>query len=90
MDRRDVVIKRVDHRGKRHFALVLSAHTAQHAHAGPSSELARGVEQGALADSRLAGHDDRALSAAADRGNGHPDPFQFAVAAYESAFGFSE
>jgi hypothetical protein len=90
MDRRDVVIERVDHRGKRHFALVLSAHTVQHAHTGLCSELARGAEQSALADSRLTSHDDRALSAAADCGDGHSDPLQFGVAAYESAFGFSK
>jgi hypothetical protein len=64
VQRRDVVVERVDHEPERHGAPVLCRAALEHEHPGVRRALAQRTEQGALADPGLAEQPQRASAAA--------------------------
>jgi hypothetical protein len=60
VQRRDVVVERVDREAERHRPLVLGGPSLQHEHPGGLRALAHDRQQRALADARLAEYADRA------------------------------
>jgi hypothetical protein len=63
VERRDVVVERVDGEAERDRALVLGRPPFEHEHAGPGRALAHRGHQRALADARLPEHAERASRA---------------------------
>ncbi len=56
MQRRDVIVERVDHEAERDVALVLGGAALEHQHPLRAGALAQRAEQRALADAGLAEH----------------------------------